>query len=48
VDWLDLLGGFGEMGSDARRRQRGDVRWGFRVSIFTVLTLLVVGLFLIA
>jgi hypothetical protein len=48
VDWLDLLGGFGEVGSDARRRERGDVRWGVRVTVFTVLALLVVALCLVA
>jgi hypothetical protein len=24
VDWLDLLGGFGEIGTETRRRGRGD------------------------
>jgi hypothetical protein len=48
VDWLDLLGGFGEMGSDARRRERGDVRWGVRVTCFIVLALLAVALFVVA
>ena len=48
MDWLDLLGAFGEVGSDTRRRERGDVRWGVRAGLFTVLALVVAGLFLVA